>query len=44
MWKLIKTLVVNLYLKLKCSMCCKSNCSVEVGRPTEVDEEEDKEQ
>jgi len=42
MWRIIKTFLINLYLKIKCSLCCKSNCSLEVGNPNPIDD--DKEQ
>lgn len=32
MWKKIKELLKELYLKLSCYMCCRSKCSVQLGR------------
>jgi hypothetical protein len=29
----------KLYVKIKCSLCCRSKCSVQVGNPTEQTEE-----
>lgn len=31
--------IKKLYVKIKCSMCCRSKCSVQVGNPTEHTEE-----
>lgn len=32
MWKKIKELLKDLYIKLSCYMCCKSNCNIQIGR------------
>lgn len=32
MWKEIKDFLTDLYLKLSCYMCCRSKCSLQVGR------------
>jgi hypothetical protein len=32
MWKEIKDFLKDLYLKLSCMLCCKSNCQVQLGR------------
>ena len=32
MWKEIKEFLKDIYLKLSCVLCCKSNCQVQVGR------------
>jgi len=32
MFKRIKELLQYLYIKLKCSMCCRSSCSVQIGQ------------
>jgi len=33
MFEKIKEILKELYLKIGCSMCCKSKCMVELGRP-----------
>ena len=32
MWKKIKELLKDLYIKLSCYMCCKSKCNIQIGR------------
>jgi hypothetical protein len=32
MWKQITQIIKDLYIKLSCAMCCKSNCQVQLGR------------
>ena len=31
MWKELKELIKDLYLKISCFICCKSNCEIEIG-------------
>ena len=39
--KLIQ-LLKNLYIKMKCAICCSSKCQIEIGRKEEHMEEENK--
>ena len=41
MWKEIKSFIKDLYLKLSCNLCCRSNCSMQIGRDeqTRIDEQ-----
>lgn len=39
MWREIKDFVTNLYLKLSCYMCCRSKCSLQLGREEQTDEQ-----
>ena len=41
MWKQILDAIKQLYLKIQCLICCRSKCSLELGRQTD---EENKEQ
>ncbi len=33
MFEKIKEILKELYLKIGCSMCCKSKCMLEIGKP-----------
>ncbi len=41
MWKQILEALKKLYLKIQCLMCCKSDCTLEVGTQTEDQEKEE---
>lgn len=32
MWSKIKDTLKELFIKIKCYMCCRSNCVIQVGR------------
>lgn len=32
MWEKLKHLLKAFYLKIKCYMCCKSNCMIQIGK------------
>jgi len=35
--KLLKSLLKELYIKITCVMCCKSNCTIVVGKNNKQD-------
>lgn len=35
MWEKIKQILKSIYLKIGCSLCCKSKCSVQLGKENE---------
>ena len=44
MFKYIYNLLKELYLKVSCMMCCKSECQVEVGNNNENNENNEKDE
>tara|TARA_R110000765_G_scaffold295783_1_gene390909 strand:+ start:2741 stop:2908 length:168 start_codon:yes stop_codon:yes gene_type:complete len=44
MWKEIIETLKKLYINIKCTMCCKSTCSVQLGDKEKNVEEEEEEQ
>ena len=40
MWNKLKDTLKEIFIKIKCHMCCKTNCSIQVGREAQKEEEQ----